>query len=99
MSTSRYLVVGVVTRHGGRWAIRRRYRPWSPARALILAVLAVLPAQVLGFLTWQGVAWYVRKRLDTLKHPAPALLIVVLGIGLLLTREQLPAVIARRLPA
>lgn len=99
MSSSRYLVVGVVTRRGGRWAVRRRFRPWSPTRALVLAVLALLPTRVLGFLTWQGIAWYVGKRLDALKRPAPALLIVALAIGLLLNRDRLPAAIDRRLPA
>jgi hypothetical protein len=101
MSTSRYLVVGVVTRHGGRWAIRRRYRPWSPTRALLLALLAWVPPKVLGFLVWEGAAAHLPRRLRLATRPGPlvALGIVLIAIGIELVRDRLPAVIERRLPA
>jgi hypothetical protein len=101
MSTTRYLIVGVVARHGGRWAVRRRYRPWSPTRALLLACLTWVPPKVLGYLVWTSAAAYLQRRLRVVTRPGPvvALGIVMVAIGLALTRERLPAAIERRLPA
>lgn len=101
MSTSRYLVVGVVARHGGRWAIRRRYRPWSPTRALLLALLAWVPLKVLGFLVWEGAATYLPRRLRITTRPGPAVAlgIVLIAIGIELLRDRPTAQSACRLPA
>lgn len=97
MSSSRYLVVGVVTRTSGRWTIRRRYRAWSPTRWALLLLLDRLPVRTLGFFAWHGVLRFPQLRWTKSPGPVYAASLVILWIGLALVRDRIPEPIARRL--
>lgn len=97
MSSSRYLVVGVVTRTSGRWTVRRRYRVWSPTRWSLLLLLERLPVRLLGFFAWHGVLRYPQLRWSKSPGPLNAALLVGLWIGLALIRDRLPRPVTQRL--
>lgn len=97
MSSSRYLVAGVVTRTSGRWTIRRRYSAWSPTRWTLLLVLDRLPVRMLGFFAWHRVRRFPQLRWTKSPGPVSAVSLVGLWIGLALVRDRIPQPIARRL--
>jgi hypothetical protein len=97
MSSSRYLVVGVVTRTSGRWTVRRRYRVWSPTRWALLALLERRPVRMLGFFAWHGVLRYPQLRWSKSPGPLNAAVLVALWIAIALIRDQLPAPARQRL--
>ncbi|MBJ7331094.1 MAG: hypothetical protein JHC95_14445 [Solirubrobacteraceae bacterium] len=96
MPSSRYTVVGLVARFAARRFAHKGLPIWSPKRWAILAVTAVVPPKVLGYLTLHGSHWYLGPQYRWFTRPGPgaSALIVAAFVGLALNRERLPDPVA-----